>query len=152
MNTTTRPTVDQTFMEIAHLWSLRSTCTRAQVGAVLARDGRAISSGYNGAPPGMRHCQHDGVIDPADTCTRASHAERNAIAFAARYGVSTDKTTLYVTHSPCVACGLEVISAGITRVVYAIPYRVTEPAYSGLPMLAEAGIWIEQQYTEGQWD
>lgn len=111
---------------------------------MLARDGRAIGSGYNGAPPGMRHCQHDGVVDAADTCTRANHAERNVIAFAARYGVATNGASLYVTHSPCMACGLEILAAGIGRVIYARDYRITEPTYSSVPLLLEAGLEVEQ--------
>jgi dCMP deaminase len=144
MSTRERPTVDETFIQIAALWALRSTCSRANVGAVLARDGRTIASGYNGVPPGMRHCTHDGVLDPVDSCPRANHAERNVIAFAARYGVSTDGATLYTTHSPCWMCGPDILAAGIRRLVYAMPYRVDDPGYSGLPLLAEAGIWVDR--------
>lgn len=137
---TERPSIDRTFLEIAQLWARRSTCTRAQVGAVLARDGRTIASGYNGAPPGMRHCQHDGVVDPVHTCTRANHAERNVIAFAAKYGVATDGATLYTTHSPCLACGLEILAAGIVRVVYSVSYRTADPGYSAMDVLLEGGV------------
>lgn len=143
-----RPTIDETLLQIAALWAQRSTCGRANVGAVLAREGRIIASGYNGAPPGMRHCQHDGVVDPVDTCYRANHAERNVIAFAARYGVATHQATLYTTHSPCAACGLEIIAAGIEKVIYTTPYRVDDPNYSGLSMMLEAGIWIEHHVME----
>jgi dCMP deaminase len=145
---TDRPSLDETFIKIAGLWALRSTCDRANIGAVLARDGRHVASGYNGAPPGMRHCDHRGGTDDPNNCTRANHAERNVIAFAARYGVSTNGATLYATHSPCLACGLELIAAGITRLVFDKPYRISDPGYSGVGIMIEAGVDVTQHRWE----
>lgn len=110
------------YMNLAAAVALQGTCQRAQVGAVLVRAGRPLSVGYNGAPPGMPHCEH--LVDPTVTgCTNAVHAELNAIAWAARNGIPTDGATLYCTHQPCVSCGQAIVSAGITRVFWSKPYR-----------------------------
>jgi dCMP deaminase len=97
------------------------------------RDGRCVTWGYNGAPPGLPHCQHLGDVMP---CTNATHAEANALAFAARQGISTEGGTLYVTLSPCDVCARLLIAAGIERVVYEEEYR--DP--SGIELLTEAGV------------
>lgn len=138
-----RPTIDETIMEIAYLWSKRSTCnrgSRGSVGAVLARDSRVIGTGYNGVPPGMRHCQHDGIVDDARSCVRAIHAERNALNFAARHGVRVEGATLYTTVSPCIPCCYDILACGIVRVVYHQPYRITD----GLNALLTGGVEIFQ--------
>jgi len=97
-------------------------------------------AGYNGAPPGMPHCQHA----PTDTgCTDAVHDAANLIGHAARLGVAVDGATFYTTHSPCKACGLLLISAGIKRVVYGIPYRVDDAGYSGVSVMQQAGVRVE---------
>lgn len=141
-------------MEIAQVVSLRGTCDRKQVGAVLAREGRVLSVGYNGAPPGLPHCEsnvhgwgsvqhanHDQLADELDVdngllpeelwqlavtrwgCRNATHAEANALAFAAKYGVSTDGATLFVTVSPCETCSRLLIAAGIVAVYFNELYR-----------------------------
>lgn len=128
-------------MRMAEVVSLRSTCSRQSVGVILARDGRVLSSGYNGAPAGMPHCDHTcdcgaeemGRKEHARStnfacasvrpCEISVHAECNAIAFAARYGVSTESATLVTTFSPCLACAQLAINAGITRVVWGRPHR-----------------------------
>lgn len=135
-----RPSIDQTFMDVAWTWAERATCQRLHVGAVLARDGRAISSGYNGAPPGMSHCGHP--KNSTERCTNASHAETNVIAFAARHGVSTLGSTLYVTHSPCLNCSGLLIAAGIERVVFSWLY--TSDDYAGIKRLVEGGIDVSK--------
>lgn len=130
-------------MNIAYVWAKRSTCNRGTmgaVGAVLARDGRIIGSGYNGVPPGVRHCQHDGTVDPVNVCTRAIHAERNALNFAARHGVRTEGATLYTTVSPCVSCCNDILACGIARVVFHQPYRIQD----GLHMLFTRKVEIFQ--------
>ena len=129
-------------MAIAMLVASRGTCDRAQVGAVIAREGRIISIGYNGAPPGLPHCNTNNHgfgegwgREPYETgCRNAIHAEANALAFAARYGVSTADATLYVTVSPCLTCAMLLVAAGIERVIYAERYRDT----AGLNLLADA--------------
>src|SRR5262245_53449449 len=120
------------FMDVARRIGELGTCPRLQVGAVLIRDGRCISWGYNGSPPGAPHCVH--LAD--EPCTTATHAEANAVAFAARQGISTEGATLFVTVSPCAACARLLIAAGISCVRYAEPYRDPE----GLQILEEAGV------------
>ena len=127
-----RSTMDQTLIRIASVMAERGTCSRAHVGAVVARNGRIISTGYNGAPAGLPHCAHTCACAPAgglapnvdhwpscpavQPCTISVHAEANAIAFAARAGVATEGTDMYVTMSPCVQCARLIINAGIARV------------------------------------
>lgn len=115
---------DKIYMNLAAAVALQGTCPRALVGAVLVRNGRPLSVGYNGAPPGMPHCQHDGyeVLSKTFSCTNAVHAELNAIAYAARRGIPTDGATLYCTHRPCVACGQAIVSAGIVAVYWSHDY------------------------------
>lgn len=118
----TRVPREHMLMEMAWAVSGRSTCSRLGVGAVIARDGRVISSGYNGNIVGMNHCYH--VLD--EQCTTAVHAEANAILFAARYGTATEGAELYTTHEPCHECAKLIINAGISHVVYMTPYRKHE--------------------------
>ncbi|MHA1806805.1 MAG: deoxycytidylate deaminase, partial [Candidatus Thorarchaeota archaeon] len=108
---------DELLGNIAKLVARRSTCLRSSVGALLAREGRIISMGYNGAPAGMRHCEPE-TCGPGEQCTRTVHAEANAIAFAAKTGIETNGSTLYTTHSPCNDCAKLLINAGICRVIY----------------------------------
>lgn len=129
-----RPTRDDTLLGVAELIARRSTCNRLNVGAVIARQGRILVTGYNGPPSGMDHCDHD----PADNtpCKPAVHAERNAIDFAARYGMATEAAELFVTHSPCYDCAKDLAQAGIVRVVYAYRFR----DMTGLELLFTRGI------------
>jgi dCMP deaminase len=128
---------DVLFMEIAKLMAARSTCTRGNVGAVIVRDRRIVVTGYNGAPSNMAHCLDVGCdLGPGGGCQRAVHAEANAIAFAARDGISLLGTTLYSTHAPCRKCAELIVNAGIKIVVYNIAYR--DPA--GLDLLDLAGV------------
>ncbi len=118
-----RRTRDQLFMHIAVLFAQQSTCTRANVGAVIVQDNRIISCGYNGSPPGQPHCLDVGC-DPPDGCLRTIHAEANAILWAARTGVSVHEATMYATHEPCLTCAQAIAASGITRFMYFIPYRL----------------------------
>lgn len=119
-----RPSHDKLFLMMCELIELRGTCTRAQVGAVIVQDRRVVSMGYNGAPPGQKHCTEVGcTIGAGDGCARAIHAEANAIAWAARHGVPTFGATMYCTYSPCQRCAELILSAGIGRFVYAKSYR-----------------------------
>jgi dCMP deaminase len=122
----------EVFMAMAEDLAQLGTCPRKQVGALIVRGGRIISSGYNGAPPGMPHCDHS-VFEPCDTAT---HAELNAVVFAARHGVSTAGGTLIVTLSPCVTCSRLTIAAGIKTVYYREEYRDG----SGRDLLFAAGV------------
>jgi dCMP deaminase len=153
---------DDVLMRCAWAFSQRSTCDRyapdSHVGVVIARAGRILVTGYNGAPAGMPHCNHacdcatvgltggrivrgnhqDDCPANPKPCTDAVHAEANAIAWAAREGVSTMGGELFTTMSPCFSCAQLVVNAGIVRVVYAKPYRVTD----GLVLLAAAGVEV----------
>jgi dCMP deaminase len=133
---------DFLFLEVAKLFSQRSTCERGQVGTILVVENRIIASGYNGAPPGMKHCTEIGckVLDPEQGCQRAIHAEANAIAWAARAGAATKNATMYSTHAPCLACAKLIVSAGIWDVCYVHPYRNE----LGLKLLDKALVEVHQ--------
>lgn len=136
---------DEMFMEMARLVSLRSTCPRAQVGALIVRDHRVVSMGYNGAPSGLPHCTdvgcyHEEGYRAKSGCERSIHAEANAIAFAAKSGIPTEGATLYCTLSPCVTCANLIINAGIKEVAYGTAYR--DP--SGIILLRIAGLEVWQ--------
>lgn len=154
-----RISVDEMLLIVTDAFSQRSTCSRAQIGAVLARDGRVVSSGYNGAPARMNHCDHEcncmplqvvrlttSTVDIAKShtpecqslkpCTISVHAEANAIVFAARHGLATEGTTLYSSQTPCMVCAQLLLNAGIVRAVAAFPYR----DLAGWKLLADAGI------------
>jgi cytidyltransferase-like protein len=110
-----RISLDQMFLNIALIVSQRSTCSLIQVGAVLARDGRTLSTGYNGAPIGEPHCE---CTTAGDRCPVSTHAELNAIVFAARNGTNLENTTLYLTHNPCYDCSAHIINVGVSKVVF----------------------------------
>jgi len=131
-----RPALDEYLLSLAGVVATRSTCCRLSVGAVLARDGRILSTGYNGAPAGLAHCTHE--LDRP--CPDTVHAEANALVFAARHGVMVAGGTLYATHSPCLACSGLLLNGGVTRVVYRDDYR----SRAGIDRLAEGGVTVEQ--------
>lgn len=132
-----RPSRVETLMEVAEIFAHRSTCSRAHVGAVIAKDGRILATGYNGAPAGMPHCSHEGDRSDAG-CKTAVHAEANAIAFAARHGVSLDGSELYTTLSPCLGCSQIIINSGIIRAYIKNEYRLKD----GEILLKASGIDI----------
>lgn len=133
---TDRPTIDQYFLNIAQVVATRATCDRAHIGAVLVRDKYIISSGYNGAPHGLGHCDEIGHDMENGHCVRTTHAEQNAIIQAAVHGSSTEGATLYCTHSPCKICTKIILNAHIKRVVAAQLYRDE----SVVAMFKEAGV------------
>jgi dCMP deaminase len=136
-----RPSRTETLMRQAQAIAERSTCSRAHVGVVIALEGRVISQGYNGAPASMPHCNHEcgcatrlivygspsmhsaGCPAQGGGCRTAVHAEANAVAFAARYGVPTNGAFLYTTMAPCLPCSQLIINAGIVRVYWLADYR-----------------------------
>lgn len=134
-----RITRDQMLMAIAFVVAMRSTCQRLSVGAVVAKRGRILSTGYAGAPSKLPHCGPP-VCNPQAPCTRTVHAEAGAISWAARNGISTEGASLYVTHSPCVECAKLIINSGIERVVYGKEYRLLE----GVELLRSAGVLVEK--------
>lgn len=107
------------------------------MGAVIERDRRIISTGYNGAPPNQPHCTEVGCSPGVDGgCTRTIHAEVNAIAFAARHGVSVHGARMWCTHSPCRICAMVIASAGIDTVFYNEKYRIED----GIFLLEDMGV------------
>lgn len=137
--------MDVTLLTIAYVMAERGTCARARVGCVVARDGRVLSTGYNGAPRGLPHCVHeDGVASRdrppmAEPCRTSAHAEANAVAFAARNGVPIDRATVYTTLSPCVYCAQLLVNAGVERVVCGEVYR----DHTGVELLLSAKIVVD---------
>jgi dCMP deaminase len=126
INSYKRPPWDEYFMEIVHSVGTRATCDRGRTGAVLVKDKHIISTGYVGAPAGCKSCDDIGhemhtVIHEDATqsrhCIRTSHNEENAIAQAAKMGISTNGATLYCMMTPCYTCAKLIINAGIKRVV-----------------------------------
>ncbi|MEW6387861.1 MAG: deaminase [Thermodesulfobacteriota bacterium] len=133
-----RPSWDEYFMLIAKLVSTRSTCNSRPTGAVLVKDRQILATGYNGSMPGAPHCSDQVMPDGSPYChrrallvadvdkynfCRASHAEANAIAQAARYGVAIKGATLYVTLEPCFVCIKLLATAQIERVFFELPYE-----------------------------
>ncbi|MCA6080204.1 MAG: dCMP deaminase family protein [Endomicrobium sp.] len=128
--THSRPSWDEYFMKLAWLVSERSTCIRHHVGAVVVRDKRILTTGYNGAATGTLDCMSLGCLRNTlnipsgqrhEIC-RAIHAEQNAIIQGGYHGISIKGSTLYCTHSPCVLCAKMTVNAGIKRVVTDIEY------------------------------
>lgn len=121
-----RPDWDEYFLRIATEVATRSTCNRRQVGCVLVSERRILSTGYGGSIQGQAHCTDVGCeIDPVTGgCMRTVHAEMNALAQAARNGVSTMAATAYTTLSPCLWCFKTLVNAGICRIVYSEEYRI----------------------------
>lgn len=129
---------EEAIFKMAQVMSMRSTCSRLQVGAVLARDARVISTGYNGPPSNMPHCNHP--PEEVNGCKASVHAEANALIFAGRYGVSATGASMYVTHMPCLGCSQLMVTAGIKGVVFRHEYRDE----SGIELLREAGISVRR--------
>lgn len=113
-----RPSWDEYFLEIAKVVAKRSTCDRANVGAVIAKNKVILSTGYNGAPRGLPHCDDVGHEIVDGHCIRTIHAEANAVAQAARNGTAVEGATIYLTVSPCYDCFKMIINAGIKDVMY----------------------------------
>lgn len=125
-----RPDWDAYFSTLVGAVSTRSNCVRRQFGAVLVRDRRVLSTGYNGTPRGVKNCMDGGCPRCASSAPSGtglldclcSHAEENAIVQCGYHGVSTMQATLYCSGSPCLNCAKMIVNAGITRVVYQIEY------------------------------
>lgn len=133
---TKRPTREETYLAIAEIISQRSTCKRGHVGCVITMENRIITTGYNGTVKKDK-CTHCNLDEP---CTEAVHAEANAIAFAAKDGISIKGATLYCTHCPCHECAKLIIQSGITNVVYKYEYRKIE----GYHLLRLMGINVRE--------
>lgn len=144
-----RPDWDHYFMKIAETVKIRCNCLSSKKGAIIVKDKQIISTGYNGSPKGVRHCNEGGCVRCRDrhlgkiksgdyyaaVCI-CSHAEENAIVQAACNGISTKGATLYTTFTPCHMCARMIINAGIKEVVA----RVVYPDEAGMRLFKEAGV------------
>ena len=139
-----RPGWDDYFMMIAEDVSTRSTCLRRRVGAVIVRDRRLLTTGYNGAPAGVDHCTEETCLrlkynvpsgERHELC-RGLHAEQNAIIQAAYHGVSINGAAIYITHQPCSICTKMLINSGVTCFIFRSPY----PDPLAEEMIRQAGI------------
>lgn len=149
----TRPSWEEYFMSIAHQVALRSTCLRRQVGCIIVLEKRIVSTGYNGAPSGLPHCEEVGCVredrgvasgERHELC-RGLHAEQNAIIQAALHGTAVGGGALFCTHKPCILCTKMLINAGIRRVYYVEGYQDTLAE----EMAREAEIEFEHLPREG---
>lgn len=135
---------DEYFMKIAFLVAERSTCLRRHVGAIIVKDKRVLTTGYNGAAKGIKDCTERGCLRnemniPSGTrheICRAIHAEQNAITQAGLHGITINGGTLYCTHSPCIICAKMAVNAGITRFVSCASYQDEE----FVKLFEEAGV------------
>ncbi len=150
-----KPSFDSIYMELAQKLAQRSHCVRAHVGAVLTKDTRIISLGYNGPPSGTHNCDLEwpGVgcaKDSKGSCSLALHAEQNAILYAAKNGVSMQGATLYVTLSPCIACARVIFTTGIKKVFFKDSYANFKslPTDEGVDFLKRFGVEVIQYKNE----
>ena len=133
--------LDRRYMRMAFIWSEISYCERRKVGALIVKDKMIISDGYNGTPSGFENiCEDENNV----TKPYVLHAEANAITKVARSNNSSDGATLYVTSSPCIECAKLIIQAGISRVVYADAYRLSD----GVELLKRANIELVSVETD----
>ena len=146
-----RPNWDEYFMKIAFLVAERATCLRHHVGAIIVKDRRILTTGYNGAASGVKDCLELGCLRNAmniksgekhEVC-RAIHAEQNAIIQAGLHGTNISGGTLYCTHDTCIICAKMIANAKIARVVCSGNY----PSEDAQKLLAEAGIKYEKMNT-----
>jgi dCMP deaminase len=143
-NRNNRPGWDEYFIKLALLVAERSTCLRHHVGAVLVRDRKILTTGYNGAASGIRDCLQLGCLREArkipsgtqhEIC-RAIHAEQNAIIQAGLHGIDIGGSVMYCTHSPCILCAKMLVNARISKFITCNEY----PDRAFKPLFREAGI------------
>ena len=151
-----KPSYEEIYMELAEKLALRSHCVKAQVGAVLTKDTRIVSLGYNGPPAGTHNCDiewpNQGCpTDSKGSCSLALHAEQNAILYAVKNNTSIEGSTLYVTLSPCIACARVIFSMGIKRVYFKNSYAEYKkiPSDEGVDFLRKFGVETVQYELEG---
>jgi dCMP deaminase len=148
-----RPGWDQYFMDIAKVTAARSNCLKRKVAALIVRDKRVISTGYNGTPRGTKNC-NEGGCPRCNTLTASgtnlseclcSHGEENAIVQAAYHGVQLTNSTIYSTFAPCLLCAKMIINAGISEVVYNKDYPLNDSAFN---LFREAGVQVRKLNVE----
>jgi dCMP deaminase len=144
-----RPSWDEYFMNIAKVVASRSNCMKRKVAAIIVRDKRVISTGYNGTPRGTRNCNEGGCPrcnnlaasgTALDECL-CSHGEENAIVQASYHGVSLKDAIIYSTFAPCLQCSKMIINSGIREVIYNMDYPLNESAFR---LFQEAGVFIRK--------
>ena len=147
MKELTRPDVDEYFLKIALVVAERATCRRHHIGAVAVRDKHILTTGYNGAPAGLKDCLELGCLrdemnipsgERHEIC-RGIHAEQNVIIQAALHGVSLEGSTIYCTHTPCVLCAKMLVNARIRRFVSCGKY--SDDTF--VDLFREAGIEVD---------
>lgn len=145
-NAAKRPSWDEYFMDIARMVGKRGTCDRGRSGSVIVKNKRIMSTGYVGSPVGIAHCDEVGHQmkemlhedgRKSMHCVRTTHAEQNAIAQAARFGIPIEGSTIYCKMTPCYTCAKMIINAGINRVVCEKDYH---DAGDSKRIFGEAGV------------
>jgi dCMP deaminase len=141
---------DHLFMELAINLASKSHCIKRHVGAVLTKDTRIISIGYNGPPAGTHNCdekwpEHGCERDTKGGCSLAIHAEQNALLYAVKNNSSVEGATLYVTLSPCLACARIILTMGVKKVIYYKSYAVYKgiDKDEGVDFLLQFGVEVE---------
>ena len=145
-----KPEFDDIYMDLAKSLALRSHCIKRNVGAVLTKDTRIVSIGYNGPPKGTHNCDEEWPetgcpSDSKGSCSLALHAEENAILYAASNGTSVEGATLYVTLSPCISCARLVLGSKISKVIYLDSYAEYKglAVDEGVEFLKKFGVEVE---------
>jgi dCMP deaminase len=147
------PSFDDIYMNLADSLAQKSHCVKQKVGAVLTKDTRIVSLGYNGPPAGTHNCDEEWpengcARDRKGSCSLALHAEANAILYAAKNKVDMDGSTLYVTLSPCLPCARIIFSVGVKKVFYLKSYAAYKGIESdeGVDFLTKFGIQVSQYF------
>jgi dCMP deaminase len=142
---------DDIYMDLAQNLSRKSHCVKAKVGAVISKDTRIVSLGYNGPPAGTHNCDEqwpeEGCArDRKGGCSLALHAEANAILYASKNQITMEDATLYVTLSPCLACAKIIYTTGIKKVIYLDSYAAFKgiTIEEGVEFLKRFGVIVEQ--------
>jgi len=155
LRTMHKPTFDEIYMELAQNLARKSHCVKAKVGAVLTKDTRIVSLGYNGPPAGTHNCDEvwpetGCPRDSKGSCSLALHAEQNAILYASKNNVAIDGCTLYVTLSPCLACARVIYTLGIKKVLFLSSYAEFKglPSDEGVDFLRKFGVEVLQYRME----
>jgi len=144
-----KPSFNEIYMDLASSLAKRSHCVKAHVGAVLTKDTRIISLGYNGPPAGTHNCDdvwpEEGCPrDSKGSCSLALHAEQNAILYAAKNNIVIDGATLYVTMAPCISCARVIFTVGIKKVFFLNSYAEFKglPTDEGVDFLRKFGVEV----------
>lgn len=133
---------DKVMLRTARLFSNLSYCEKKKVGAVIAKEGRILATGYNGTVSGFdNQCEtYDFIENKLVTSPFTIHAEQNVLMYCVKNGIATNNTSMYITLSPCETCAKLIVQAGIKRVVYLEKYKDT----SGIKFLKDCGVEICQ--------